>query len=347
MFKHEPWAIKVLGEKLSSFHKETIHEHTNAEAVTKYWSDKNDISKEVWQDIEWRASKVALKERPMGKRRWFAKNATSHCATGRMMLRRKEWTNSRCPRCGTVDECTKHLCRCQDPEARKQWQASLKSLEKWMDSVDTDPLITKHVLALLQSWVRDDPAPPNPRGMPRLKKALIAQSAIGGWNTLLGRVSIQLRDRMELRYKSKQSRRSGFRWTVALVKKLQDIAWDMWEHRNGILHDNPDKHHRKAALEQADADIEQEWTRGNQGLLKEDLFLFRFKPALMKRTLERKWVWLESVAGARAAAAADAASRHSFQQERTRMRDWLEGKKRAGTTNKQQKRQKKRQKKNA
>jgi hypothetical protein len=143
------------------------------------------------------------------------------------MLRRKEWTNSRCPRCGTVDEDTKHLCRCQDPDARKQWMASLKSLEKWMDSVDTDPLITKHVLALLQSWVNKDPAPPDPRGTPRLKKALIAQSAIGGWNTLLGRVSIQIRDRQAQRYKSKQTRRSGFRWTVALIKKLQDISWDM------------------------------------------------------------------------------------------------------------------------
>jgi hypothetical protein len=134
---------------------------------------------------------------------------------------------------------------------------------------------------------------------------------------------------------------------VALIKKLQDVAWDMWDHRNGILHDNPDKHHRKAALEQANADMEQEWARGSRGLLKEDLFLFRFKPALMKRSLERKWVWLESVAGARAAAAADALSKHSFQPERAGMRNWLEGNKRAGTTQKQQKRNKKRQKRHA
>ncbi len=25
---------------------------------------------------------------------------------------------------------------------------------------------------------------------------------------------------------------------VALIKKLWDIAWDMWEHRNGVLHDS-------------------------------------------------------------------------------------------------------------
>jgi hypothetical protein len=29
----------------------------------------------------------------------------------------------------------------------------------------------------------------------------------------------------------------GKRWTVALIKKLWDIAWDLWEHRNGVLHE--------------------------------------------------------------------------------------------------------------
>jgi hypothetical protein len=32
-------------------------------------------------------------------------------------------------------------------------------------------------------------------------------------------------------------RRLGKSWTVELIKKLWGIAWDLWEHRNGILHD--------------------------------------------------------------------------------------------------------------
>lgn len=35
-----------------------------------------------------------------------------------------------------------------------------------------------------------------------------------------------------------KSRRSGKRWTVELIKKLWGIAWDLWEHCNGILHDS-------------------------------------------------------------------------------------------------------------
>jgi hypothetical protein len=33
------------------------------------------------------------------------------------------------------------------------------------------------------------------------------------------------------------SSRSPKRWTIALIQKLWEVAWNMWEHRNGILHD--------------------------------------------------------------------------------------------------------------
>jgi hypothetical protein len=33
-----------------------------------------------------------------------------------------------------------------------------------------------------------------------------------------------------------KSRQSGKRWMTELIKKLWGVAWDLWEHRNGILH---------------------------------------------------------------------------------------------------------------
>jgi hypothetical protein len=29
----------------------------------------------------------------------------------------------------------------------------------------------------------------------------------------------------------------GKRWAIALIQKLWDTAWDLWEQRNGILHE--------------------------------------------------------------------------------------------------------------
>ena len=217
-----------------------------------------------------------------------------------------------------------------------------------MDAQDTDPLITKHVLNMLNAWVNDYDDPPLPmkaRCVPSLAKILMAQSNIGAWNTLLGRVSKQLTQLQQKHYTSKDSKRTGLRWTASLILKLQNVAWDMWEHRNGILHEFPDRHHRKQALDEANASIAKEWIRGAQGLLKQDRFLFRNKQEVDRRTLDKKMEWLAAVTAAREAANADAANAPGFEGERQRLRDWLTGSnKRAGAAQKKQKRPKKKQK---
>jgi hypothetical protein len=68
----------------------------------------------------------------------------------------------------------------------------------------------------------------------------IAQSGLGWKHFFEGRVHKQWRQHMTRYYKEAGERRTGKRWTSALIRKMWDIAWDLWEHRNGILHD---KHH--------------------------------------------------------------------------------------------------------
>ena len=127
-------------------------------------------------------------------------------------------------------------------------------------------------------------------------------------------------------YKSVKSRRTGRRWTVELIKKLQDIAWDMWDHRNSVLHNDPTRHHRKTELEDVNAEIDRAWIRGATGLLSQDHFLFRSRTAVDKRTLDEKREWLASVQGARdAAEEASAAARRSYEQERIGIDNYLNG----------------------
>lgn len=38
-------------------------------------------------------------------------------------------------------------------------------------------------------------------------------------------------------YQLLKSRRTGIRWTIALIKMLWDVAWELWEHRNEVLHE--------------------------------------------------------------------------------------------------------------
>ena len=202
----------------------------------------------------------------------------------------------------------------------------MKALAETLASTDTDPLLNKGLIQLLNSWRNDTPMDRwDPRTSPRLRKALEAQLKLGGWNTMMGRMSKQLTEWQANHFKQSKSRRSGHRWTVAIIKKLQEVAWDMWEHRNGVLKGNPDKHHRKHDLAEADAAIAKEWERGDQGLLNKDRFLFRNKETVTGGALEQKWTWLTSVSLARQAASADAATKGSYSQERQGMQAWLNG----------------------
>jgi len=37
-------------------------------------------------------------------------------------------------------------------------------------------------------------------------------------------------------YKLIQSRQTSKRWMAAVITKLWEIAWDLWEHRNDVMH---------------------------------------------------------------------------------------------------------------
>ena len=64
------------------------------------------------------------------------------------------------------------------------------------------------------------------------------QSEIGWSNFLEGRLSSHWRYVMDQHYRRIGSKKNGKRWTTMLIQKVWEIAWDQWEHRNGILHDH-------------------------------------------------------------------------------------------------------------
>jgi hypothetical protein len=71
-----------------------------------------------------------------------------------------------------------------------------------------------------------------------LVEALSNQASIGWRRFFEGWLSIEWALAQQAYYSLIKSHRTGKRWVVSLIKKLWDIAWDLWEHRNGILHED-------------------------------------------------------------------------------------------------------------
>ena len=131
-----------------------------------------------------------------------------------------------------------HVWLCKGPDTEEIWSKAVAELEDMMRKLDTDPTLAHIVSLYLRSWRTGEAITYEP---PREFHALLqAQSAVGWGRFFEGWVVLQWTEQQHQYYKVIRSHRTGRRWTIAILQKLWNTAWDMWEqweHQNGILHE--------------------------------------------------------------------------------------------------------------
>ena len=321
--QHERIAISWQGNKLAKFWKPEFHELVMAEPMQTYWEHKDGMTQELFDKTNWKAQKQALKEQPKGMRRWWCKHCTRWCAVGRSMFLRKEWDHDRCPLCGQEEETTIHMMKCNKEGAKETFAAGMERLDLHMTEQQTCPKLHQVILDSVNSW-RDGQPRPRPTDMPyQLRWALRDQDRIGWYNFQLGRVAKRITDYQNDHYRKLDSKKSGLRWTVALIHKLMATAWDMWEHRNAVLHGATADYHTKRETAKADTEITKEFLKGKHEILRRHKHLFRSKRRIMNMNLTDKRRWLDSVKGARRAWKHHQDSMPSYEGEREGITAWL------------------------
>ena len=106
-----------------------------------------------------------------------------------------------------------------------------------------------------------------------------------------------IRDRF---YAWTKSRRSSKRWAASLVRKLWQVAWDQWNHRNEIVHKSQEQE-VASVEEKLDRAIRQEKRRGGgRKLTPRDRSLFATPlQRLLRMNIDDKQGWLDNIAAAR------------------------------------------------
>lgn len=118
-----------------------------------------------------------------------------------------------------------------------------------------------------------------------------------GWNYVIeGWISVEWRLRQSQYFKANNKRNSVRRWVSALIIKIWEIAWDLWEHRNGIEHE----HHHEEQHAQLDLQINKEIENHTMGEYPPMDFMFceREVENLQTSTIGYKKAWLRNVKGA-------------------------------------------------
>jgi len=149
------------------------------------------------------------------------------------MRRWKQWETDQCPRCGMPEDAP-HVWTCKDPGTQEVWSKSLADLEIFLRKWDTDPTILHLILTYLKSWQSGETISYQP---PRYLEQVLKQQCIIGWHRFFeGWLSSQWEVVQQHYYSVIKSNKTGKRWVSAIIQKLWDTAWDLWEHRNGVLH---------------------------------------------------------------------------------------------------------------
>lgn len=114
------------------------------------------------------------------------------------------------------------------------WETSLATLQSWMEAEDTDPDLSSLLLAMLRSWRSDQTLSSSiPYGLSSFYQQ---QVELGDSALFSGWLAIEWESCQQAYLTFIHSRKPGKRWVTQIIKKLWNIAWDLWEHRNGILH---------------------------------------------------------------------------------------------------------------
>jgi hypothetical protein len=199
-------------------------------------------------------------------------------------------------------------------------------LDEWLRDQETQPDIQRELINGMKAWSVGTVRRTFYQTPTHIKEALLHQDAIGWTNLLEGCMDAGWTEAQALYYKTIGSRRSGLRWTVAVIKKLWDVAWDLWEQRNGFLHDT-EYHAILYNTASLDSEIRFHFQQGASNLPQRTQYLFEGSLSeLLTTSVRHRQKWLKSVVAARAMANERQASQdRSLAASRQLMRAWLTG----------------------
>jgi hypothetical protein len=230
-----------------------------------------------------------------------------------------------CPRCGQEED-SRHVWTCHAPDARWIRLQHIFKLDTWLEQQDTHPDLRRELVNGLQAWSVGTLRWTFYRTPLHISQVLLQQDEIGWTNLLEGCMARGWTEAQELYYRMIGSRRSGLRWTVAIIKKLWDVAWDLWEQRNGFLHDreNQETLHNMVNI---DAEIRFQFRQGHRNLPRRVRYLFEGDVEdLLNTSIHSRQQWLASITAARAMANERQAQQdRGMAASRQLMRAWLEG----------------------
>ena len=226
--------------------------------------------------------------------RWLCKFNTDFCGVGNMLVRYKYQMNSKCSSCGKEKKHTDHAILCQEQGASLIWTNKMKKLEDWMTSQDFHPKIVQVIVTGLHSWRTNTPNTYLPLNI-HLQQAQTHQAQIGWFRFIEGFWTKEFQQCQQTFLTNSNIDKSSTLLLSKAQRRIQMVAWSLWEQRNSLLHKTNDSFHPKE-INEINLEIEYETNKGLDNLNFTFSSLFSdITHTLLEKTHINKLNWLTTI----------------------------------------------------
>ena len=294
----EPWSVWFRGDKLVTPFREKNYETIHGPPLDDYWVQRKRFKADLYPRYDWEALDDDIPLLPLSRRLWVTKHLSGWCSVGRMAQRWRLRDTDECPRCQWPEN-ARHVSSCKVPRAISQMETSVTNFKVQLGRIYTSPAVINVISRRLMEWKRGELFSQIQSTHPYVNVALREQDLMG-WDAFLeGSISQEWRQAQEYFLAFSKSKKTSKRWASALIQKVFDVAWDQWEHRNGILHEVDNKFDQETTI-RVDAEIKRQFRVGTGSLPQADHGLFRAGvQRILDRPLKQKHRWLTFVRAAR------------------------------------------------
>ena len=147
-----------------------------------------------------------------------------------------------CPACGQAESTRWHLIQCTDRRMEQKWETCIQNLDIWLQQNHTQPELRAGLIQGIQT-IKTNQVWQQPRSTwPGVPDALQQQQALGWKNTFDGFICNEWEEAQQTYLIWLNRRTTGKRWVSRLIRKLMEVAWDMWRQRQKIANEPMSEH---------------------------------------------------------------------------------------------------------
>ena len=216
------------------------------------------------------------------------------CGVGKWLKRWKWQDHSDCPQCGQPEEDVQHVLLCNEISS-----SLIHQLGDQMINQDCNPEMNAAICSSLKAWHNGSPLPTIVIEKPLLRTSIMQQHSLSWYSFIVGFPSTSWREVQHEHLLYIGSQRSSTLLMTKLVRRIWEIPWSLWEHRNHHLHNDGTSIHR-IDYQSIVSEIVHEWNTGlsNLPLKYQHLFHGTLQQHLQEN-IHLKLMWLTSVWAAR------------------------------------------------